>query len=120
MSGGGGNGRRCGFRIHHEEGYCWFPFRRASNSALVPYAVRVERGLGLGKLASVSPWVAFVAKKQVDGEAALSTATIGKEGSAKLLPPGVSHPVGAREYTWRRARRSVSRKTHGVVSGRSR
>jgi SAM-dependent methyltransferase len=59
--------RQYGFRFHHEEGYCWFPFRRASNSALIPSAVRVEQGLGLGKLASVSPWVAFVAKKHVDG-----------------------------------------------------
>jgi SAM-dependent methyltransferase len=56
-----------GFRIRHEEGYCWFPFRRASNSALVPYAVRVERGLGLGRLAAVSPWVAFVATKDGRG-----------------------------------------------------
>lgn len=52
-----------GFQVFHEEGYCWFPFRRASNSALVPLAVGIERLFGLGRLASVSPWIAFVAQK---------------------------------------------------------
>jgi SAM-dependent methyltransferase len=52
-----------GFRMLHEEGYCWFPFRRASNSGLVPYAVGFERTLRLGQLAAVSPWVAFTARK---------------------------------------------------------
>jgi SAM-dependent methyltransferase len=54
---------RSGFQLLHEEGYCWFPFRRASESKLVPYAVAVERVLRLGRLAAASPWVAFAAKK---------------------------------------------------------
>jgi len=52
-----------GFRVHYEEGYCWFPFSRSSNSLLIPHFLRLEKKLGLHKLASISPWIAFVAQK---------------------------------------------------------
>ena len=52
-----------GFRFLHEEGFCWFPFSRASNSVFVPYFTRLEKGLGLRKLPALSPWIAFIAKK---------------------------------------------------------
>lgn len=52
-----------GYRMLYEEGYCWFPFRRASNSVFVPYFTGLEKGLGLRKLAAVSPWIVFVAQK---------------------------------------------------------
>jgi len=59
--------RRCllrrGFSILSEEGYCWFPFRRASNSVFAPGFVRLEERLGLRKLALVSPWIVFIARK---------------------------------------------------------
>jgi SAM-dependent methyltransferase len=56
-----------GFDIVLERGYCWFPFRRASNSLLVPGCVWLERRLGLSRLPSLSPWVAFVARKRTVG-----------------------------------------------------
>ena len=52
-----------GYSILHEEGFCWFPFSRNSNSTLVPHVVRLEQGLGLRRLASISPWVVFIARK---------------------------------------------------------
>jgi SAM-dependent methyltransferase len=52
-----------GFEIILERGYCWFPFSRASNSALVPFFIRLERWLRLDRMPSLSPWVAFVARK---------------------------------------------------------
>jgi hypothetical protein len=52
-----------GFRMVHEEGCCWFPFRRASNSVFVPYFIWLEKVLGLRKLAAVSPWIVFIAQK---------------------------------------------------------
>ncbi len=52
-----------GFRILHEVGYCWFPFSRTSNSALIPYFTRLEKALGLRRLINVSPWIAFIAQK---------------------------------------------------------
>jgi len=33
------------FRTIHEEGFCWGPFRRTSNSAMVPFVVKLERFL---------------------------------------------------------------------------
>ena len=54
---------RRGFQLLHEEGYCWFPFRRASNSSLIPLAVRTETFFGLRHWAAMSPWVAFVVRK---------------------------------------------------------
>ncbi len=52
-----------GFKIVYEEGFCWFPFSRSSNSALIPLAIRLENYLCLYRLPNVSPWVAFVARK---------------------------------------------------------
>ncbi len=52
-----------GFTLVHEEGYAWPPFRRTSNSPLVPIATSVERYLGLRKLVRLSPMIAFVAQK---------------------------------------------------------
>jgi SAM-dependent methyltransferase len=54
--------RAHGFRIEREEGICWFPFRRSSNSALIPAAVATERLLGLRRLPTVSPWVLCVGR----------------------------------------------------------
>jgi hypothetical protein len=56
--------RKHGFCLLHEEGLCWFPFRRSSNSVLVPAFTAAERYLGLSKLVSLSPWVMFVAQKR--------------------------------------------------------
>jgi len=58
--------RTHGFRVVLEEGICWFPFRRASNSALVPVAVGAEKALGLRRLPTVSPWVLCVALRDGD------------------------------------------------------
>ena len=55
--------RQAGFEVALERGYCWFPFSRASNSVFVPFFVRLERWLGLDRIPSFSPWVAFVARK---------------------------------------------------------
>jgi len=52
-----------GFFMLYEEGYCWFPFSRISNSVFVPYFARLEKILGLHKLASISPWTVFIARK---------------------------------------------------------
>jgi SAM-dependent methyltransferase len=54
---------RSGFEILAEEGYCWFPFWRESDSTLVPATTKVEQWLGLRKLPTVSPWVVTIAKK---------------------------------------------------------
>jgi SAM-dependent methyltransferase len=56
--------RDVGFHILYEEGFCWFPFHRASDSVLVPFFVALEEKLGLRKLAAISPWILFVAQKQ--------------------------------------------------------
>ena len=52
-----------GFTFLHEEGFCWFPFRRDSNSSLVPVATQMERSLGLRRFINFSPWVVFIARK---------------------------------------------------------
>lgn len=53
-----------GFTILHEEGYCWSPFTRTSNSRFVPIAARIEQLLGLRKLVSFSPLVIVIARKE--------------------------------------------------------
>lgn len=55
--------RQHGFSLVHEEGCCWFPFSRTSDSRLVPAFTGLERFLGLRRLAALSPWVVFVARK---------------------------------------------------------
>ena len=47
----------------YEEGFCWFPFRRASNSIFIPYVTSLEKKLGLRKLVVISPWIVFIAQK---------------------------------------------------------
>jgi SAM-dependent methyltransferase len=56
--------RSKGFSFLFERGMCWFPFPRESNSPLVPVCTRIERSLGLQRIASLSPWVAFIAQKR--------------------------------------------------------
>jgi SAM-dependent methyltransferase len=55
--------RTRGFTFVHEEGFCWFPFRRASNSALIPALTAAEEYFGLRNVVSLSPWIVFVAQK---------------------------------------------------------
>ena len=55
-----------GFRILDEVGYCWFPFSRASNSPLVAYFTRLEKALGLRRLINMSPWIAFIAQRNLE------------------------------------------------------
>ena len=55
---------RCGFQMIHEEGCCWPPFARDSNSFLVPLFVQLEKYLGLRRLPLFSPWVVLAAQKR--------------------------------------------------------
>ncbi len=52
-----------GFTLLHEQGFCWAPLRRASNSSFVHAFVKLEKLLRLNQLASFSPWVVFIARK---------------------------------------------------------
>ena len=52
-----------GFTMVNEEGYAWPPFRRTSNSLLIPVATHIEQYLRLRKLVSLSPMVVFIAQK---------------------------------------------------------
>lgn len=52
-----------GFEFIHEQGYCWFPFGRSSNSFLVPFCTSLERITGLRKFTALSPWIIFIARK---------------------------------------------------------
>lgn len=54
-----------GFELVYQEGFCWFPFRRSSNSNLVPFFTEVERLSGLRKLLFFSPWISLIARKTV-------------------------------------------------------
>jgi SAM-dependent methyltransferase len=51
-----------GFEMVREEGFCWFPFGRRSDSPLIAPAVRLESILGLRRLPVVSPWVMSIAQ----------------------------------------------------------
>lgn len=55
--------RAHGFEMVTEEGFCWFPMRRDGNSRVIPYIAGLEKWSGLRRLASVSPWVVFVARR---------------------------------------------------------
>jgi SAM-dependent methyltransferase len=46
-------------------GFTWPPFRRNSDSKLVPLAIRLEKHLGLSHLTSLSPWVLALARKRL-------------------------------------------------------
>jgi len=52
-----------GFRLVYEEGFCWSPFGRSSNSPLIPVFVQMERLLGLRHFTAISPWIAIIAQK---------------------------------------------------------
>jgi SAM-dependent methyltransferase len=54
-----------GFKMIYEEGICWFPFSRDGNSLLVPVCTKIERYLGLRRLPSLSPWIVFLAQKEL-------------------------------------------------------
>jgi SAM-dependent methyltransferase len=58
--------RREGFALIHEEGCCWLPFGRSSDSAFIPALARLEERIGLRRLAAVGPWVAFIAQKRTE------------------------------------------------------
>ncbi|MBI1794110.1 MAG: class I SAM-dependent methyltransferase [Chloroflexi bacterium] len=55
---------RQGFKMLYQEGICWFPFTRDSNSPFVSICTRLEYYLGLRRLASLSPWIVFLAQKR--------------------------------------------------------
>jgi ubiquinone/menaquinone biosynthesis C-methylase UbiE len=52
-----------GFRVIDEQGCCWCPFPRESNSALVPFFVQLETCLGFRQFPALSPWVLISAQK---------------------------------------------------------
>lgn len=56
--------RGAGFRMLREEGLCWFPFSRSSDSPLVPTCTSIESRIGLRRLPAISPWIVFVARKE--------------------------------------------------------
>ena len=53
-----------GFKMLYQEGICWFPFTRDSNSPFIPICTQLEYYLGLRRLSSLSPWVVFLAQKK--------------------------------------------------------
>jgi ubiquinone/menaquinone biosynthesis C-methylase UbiE len=55
---------KAGFELAFEEGACWGPAGRQSDSILVPVYAKLERLLGLHRLVSRSPWVGFIARKK--------------------------------------------------------
>jgi len=52
-----------GFEVLHEEGFCWGPFGRDSDSALIPLFTKMEKSLGFNRWVLCSPWVIFIARK---------------------------------------------------------
>lgn len=56
--------RSMGWTFLSERGYSWLPFRRTSNNRLVPGAAWIEQGLGLHRLARLSPMIVFLARKE--------------------------------------------------------
>lgn len=56
--------RASGFSVVYQEGCCWVPFKRTSDSPFIQPAIRVERFLRLRKLVGFSPYVVFVARKE--------------------------------------------------------
>jgi SAM-dependent methyltransferase len=55
--------RKAGFEICEAEGFCWWPFGRASDSSWIPFCIRMERALRLNRCIALSPWVAAIARK---------------------------------------------------------
>jgi SAM-dependent methyltransferase len=60
---------QAGFQPVREEGFCWGPFGRTSNSPWIPLFTKVERLLGLHRLTWLSPWIVFIARKIPRGPA---------------------------------------------------
>jgi SAM-dependent methyltransferase len=56
---------RAGFHLVHEEGFCWGFFGRMSNSPLIPLFTKLERLLQLHRLTAFSPWIIFIARKNL-------------------------------------------------------
>jgi SAM-dependent methyltransferase len=56
--------QRSDFEVRAEQGYCWAPFGRHSNSCIVPLATAIERRFGLRRLPRLSPWVIFTAVRK--------------------------------------------------------
>lgn len=54
---------RIGFRLRFEEGICWFPFSRDSDSRLVAACTRIEALIGLRRLPLISPWIVLIAQR---------------------------------------------------------
>lgn len=52
-----------GFTLRRKTGFCWLPFHRESNNALIPITTTFEHLIGLRRLTSFSPWVIFVIQK---------------------------------------------------------
>jgi SAM-dependent methyltransferase len=50
-----------GFAVLEEQGYCWPPFGRKSDSAWVPLGAKLERWTGVQRLPVLSPWIVFIA-----------------------------------------------------------
>ena len=53
-----------GFEMQRQEGFCWLPFGRFSDSRWVSPLTNLERMIGLRKLATLSPWVMVVCQKK--------------------------------------------------------
>jgi SAM-dependent methyltransferase len=51
------------FEMLYENGFCWGPFSRSSDSSLIPGFSALERILCLNRWLAFSPWIIFVAKK---------------------------------------------------------
>ncbi len=51
-----------GFRIVKKQGFNWLPFNRTSENMLIPLLAKIERVLGLRRIARYSPWVLISAK----------------------------------------------------------
>jgi hypothetical protein len=54
-----------GFKMIYQEGICWLPFRRNSNSPFIFPCTQMERYMGLRRLPSLSPRVIFLAQKNI-------------------------------------------------------
>jgi ubiquinone/menaquinone biosynthesis C-methylase UbiE len=52
-----------GFKIEKKKGYNWLLFGRTSESLLIPLLARLEKAIGLQRLARWSPWVLVEAEK---------------------------------------------------------
>lgn len=52
-----------GFKLIYEEGFCWIPFTRQSDSMFIPVSGRLERFLGLRHITILSPLIIFIAQK---------------------------------------------------------